>query len=434
MFADALLWMLSWARSDHGVKRNADTAAVIALAEGVLRIMLVTKRKLSAVVLLLVALVGPGGNALAQRTPVEKPAVAPSADARAAQRDGVRPPARAEARGIVKSIDAAKGILVLTMPARREEAAEKSYALAKTVEVGVGSGGRGRGTIKEGKLADLTPGVMVSLTLSADEKTVEFIVAEGPMVRGLLKAVDAEKKTLTVTVGSRGREEAVEEEKTYAVDPNAEIGADDGRGKRFSIKEIKLADLATGSIVTLSLSVDQKHVKDILAEGPSYGGLLKAVDAAKHSLTLTTQGRGEAEEKTLEVAPNALVMLDDGKGRRFSLKEGKLADVPVGAAIQVKMSADQKHVTMIRAEGRHVGGRIKSVDTKNSTITVDVFVARGENPEEKTFSLAKDVRVTIEGNEGKLADIKTGEDSGAMLKLSLDQKTVQAISVGRRGR
>jgi RNA polymerase sigma factor (sigma-70 family) len=409
---------------------------VIALTHGVLRTMLLTKLKLSGVVLMLIALVGLGGVALAQRTPAERPAAAPPGE-RAAQRDGGRTPARPEVRGIIKSIDPAKSTTTLTTQTRGEDPGEKSYTLAKNVEVGVGASGRGRGVMKEAKLGDLTPGTMVSMTLTADEKAVEFIAAEAPMVRGVLKAVDAEKKTITVTTPGRGegrgREEAIpDEERTYAVDANAEIGADDGRGRRFSVKEVKLSDLATGSIVILVLSVDRKHAELVLAEGPNFGGHVKAVDGAKNTLTLMTQSRGgEPEEKTLDVASNALIVLDDGKGRRFSLKEGKLADVPVGSVAQVKMSADQKHITTLRVESPMVGGRLKAIDTKNGTITIEIFVRRGENPEEKTYSLAKDVHITIEGNAGKLTDLKTGEESGpTMLKLSLDQKTVQAISVG----
>jgi RNA polymerase sigma factor (sigma-70 family) len=417
---------------------------VIALTNGVLTTMLLTKLKLSGVVMLLIALVGLGSVALAQRTAGEKPAAAPpAADARAAQRDGGRAPARPEVRGIIKSIDTAKNTITLTTQTRGEDPGEKTYTLAKNVEVGIGAASRIRGFMKEGKLGDLNPGIMVSLGLSADEKSVEFIMAETPAVRGVLKAVEAEKKTITVTIAGRregrGREEAVaEEEQTYAVSPNAEIGADDGRGRLFSVKEVKLSDLATGSIVVLFLSVDRKQAESVLAEGPNFGGHVKAVDAAKNSLTLVTPSRGgDPEEKTLEVAPNAIIVLDDGKGRRFSLKEGKLADVAVGAVAQVKLSADQKHVTSIRAEGAMVGGRVKSIDTKNNTITIEIFVRRGENAEEKTYSLAKDVHINIEGNPGKLADIKTGEESGpTMLKLSLDQKTVQAIVVnpGRGGR
>ncbi|HKB39834.1 MAG TPA: sigma-70 family RNA polymerase sigma factor [Gemmataceae bacterium] len=409
-------------------------AKVITLTEGVLRAMQLSRLKLTAVLLLLGTLVGLGGGAFAQRTPAPRPGGdAPAA--RVAQRERERGPAKPEVRGIVKSVDSAAGTITVTGAAGREEPTEKTYPLAKNVEVGVGSGDR-RGVLKEIKLADLAPGAFVSLALSADGKTVESILASGPQVRGVLKSVDAGKNMITIALSPTRREETGEE-KTYSVDAAAEIGLDDGRGRRFSVKEAKLADLPTDSVVTVWLSVDQKHAQGIIAEGPNLYGVVKAVDAAKNTLTLTTRSRGgDAEEKTLDVAKNAITLLDDGRGRRFSLKEGKLADVPAGAQVFLKLTPDQKFITMLRAEGPSVGGRIKALDPKAGTITVDVQVARGENPEEKTFTLAKNVRVQIEGNEGKLADIKVGDDAPfAMLRLSLDQKTVQSITVSRpRGR
>ena len=46
----------------------------------------------------------------------------------------------------------------------------------------------------------------MTLTLSADQKAVESILAEGPIVRGVLKGVDAEKHTLAISM-AQGRGE-----------------------------------------------------------------------------------------------------------------------------------------------------------------------------------------------------------------------------------
>src|SRR5207249_11948916 len=109
---------------------------------------------------------------------------------------------------------------------------------------GGGGGRRGGGAFKEAKLADLPAGTSVALTRSADQTTAEAVVAEGPMVRGVLKSVDAAKKTFTVTLGAgrggRGGEPSAEEDKTYSIAPGAEIGLDDGRGRRFSIREVQI--------------------------------------------------------------------------------------------------------------------------------------------------------------------------------------------------
>lgn len=350
-----------------------------------------------------------------------------------------RGPAPRMARGIVKSVDGgANAITITTTQGRGEQpATEKTYSLAKDAEVAVGlADRRAFGILKECKLTDLTPGVTVTLALSADEKSVDAVIAEGPSVRGVLKSVDAEKKTITVTTQIRrgeGRGEVETEEKTYSVAPTAEIGVDDGRGRRFSVKEAKLTDLAQGSYVMLSLSVDQKQAAVVLAEGPNVYGAVKAVDAGKNTITVTVQGgRAEdAQEKTFDVAKDTLTLLDDNRDRRLSLKEGKLADIPVGSGIQLKLSADQKFVTMLRVQGPNIPALLKAVNADKGTVTILTRVARGDTAEEKTLNVAKDVRVLIEGKSAKLTDVKIEENGPfVMLRLSLDGKTVQAIVDG----
>src|SRR6202042_1842443 len=137
------------------------------------------------------------------------------------------------------SVDVKAATITVTMGGGRgTDAVEKPYSLTKDVEVAIGSGGGGRssgptGLFKEGRLTDLAEGVAVSLTLTADQKTVESILAEEPTVRGLLKAVDAKKNTLTISGSPRGRDPGAEDQ-TWTVAANAEIALDNGRGLRHS--------------------------------------------------------------------------------------------------------------------------------------------------------------------------------------------------------
>lgn len=354
-----------------------------------------------------------------------------------------RGPARTEMRGVVKSLDAAAGSITVSVSERDQPVAERSYPLAKDVEVVVGDGADRRSVfvLKEGKLADLAAGVSVTLSLSAGNAVVESIVAERPMVRGLLKTVDTAKNTIAVSVqpaqrGEVRREQALEE-KSYALAPGVEIAVDDGRGSRFSVKEGKVADLAAGATVTLRLSLDQKQVVSAQAEGPNVFGVIKSHDPGKNTLTLSlgpSRGGEAASEQTLDLAGDAVVLVDDGRGRRLSLKEGKLADVPVGAVASLRLSVDQRFVTLVRAEGPSLGVLIKAADSSNGTVTFATRVGRGENPEQKTLPVAKDARIVIDGNEGKLADIKVAENGPfATLRLSLDQKAIQGIMAGAAG-
>jgi hypothetical protein len=61
-----------------------------------------------------------------------------------------------------------------------------------------------------------------------------------------------------------------------------------------------------------------------------------------------------------------------------------------------------------------------------------MFVARDQEPEEKTLPVAQDARIVLDGSEGKLSDLKGADDGPlAMLRLSLDQKVVQGIYIAR---
>src|SRR5205823_2118067 len=140
---------------------------------------------------------------------------------------------------------------------------EKTYSLAKNVEVCVPAGGglRAGGVFKEIKLADIAEGSIVSIVLAGE--LVDAVIADEPIVRGLVKSVDLKKNTLTVNQGpgAAGRGEvAPDVEKTYTISADTEIAVDDGRGRRHSIREARLDDLAEGAIVNLRLSLDKKTV------------------------------------------------------------------------------------------------------------------------------------------------------------------------------
>ena len=377
------------------------------------------------------------------------------------QERGGAVPARPEVGGAFKSADLVKGTITITTVTEgrggREErvaptTAEKTFSLVKNVEVAVasrsGGAGLGRGgdsgfLFKEAKLTDLAAGVRVMLTLAADKETVESIVAEGPTVRGIIKAVDADKKTVTIQLPAQGARERggdapAAEEKTYTLTPDAEIAVNDGRGMRFSIKEATVIELAQGAIVTAWLSTDMKQIQSISAEGPTMMGTVKAIDPAMKTLTIVrgAQGRGGdgPEEQKLTVSADAVILLDDGKGRRLSLKQGKLADVPVGATVGLKLGVDQAFVMLIRAEGGTLIGQLKAVDVEKGIVVLAIAKGRDE-VEEKSLTLAKGARVVFDGKDITLADLKVGDNAPMIqVRFSLDQGTVQAVNAHTPGR
>jgi hypothetical protein len=63
-------------------------------------------------------------------------------------------------------------------------------------------------------------------------------------------------------------------------------------------------------------------------------------------------------------------LLDNGKGRRLSIKPGKLADVPVGATVTVRLAVDQSFVMFLRAEGGTMTGHLKAVDPDKGIVVL----------------------------------------------------------------
>jgi RNA polymerase sigma factor (sigma-70 family) len=238
-----------------------------------------------------------------------------------------------------------------------------------------------------------------------EKKQGEIEVTE---LRGVVKTVDAEKGTLTVA-DSEG-------EKTFTVAKEAKIQIDDG-------KPGELAELLTGTHVALSKFVDQKTPHSIVAHGPLFwGALLKAVDADKNTVTFEEIDKmsdvakiPELAGKTYPVAKGANIVID---GKTWS----RLVDLPSGANVDLALSVDQKAVRRIEARGAQVDGEVKAVFAEKNTIIIAINVEL-----EKTFSVAKDATIEIDGKPARLAAIPTGVN--VTVSLGVDHKTVRSIQV-----
>lgn len=84
-------------------------------------------------------------------------------------------------------------------------------------------------------------------------------------------------------------------------------------------------------------------------------------------------------------------------------------------------------------KGASLRGPIKAVDATKGTITLAVRESNDdvENAPlvEKTFPVAKDARIAVDGKDAKLGDLKAG--SQAIVNLSEDRKSVIRITVGK---
>jgi hypothetical protein len=109
---------------------------------------------------------------------------------------------------------------------------------------------------REGELADIGPGCDVQVKFSERPMRALEVKAEGPTVQAVLKAVDAERRTLTFT-------DHINAAKTWALADDAQV--------LQNTTVVKLADLKPNSRVTLRLSADGKTIRKVQLVGRVVG-------------------------------------------------------------------------------------------------------------------------------------------------------------------
>jgi RNA polymerase sigma factor (sigma-70 family) len=392
----------------------AVSTQAVALAEGVLRTMLLTKLKWTTAVLLTMTILGGSAAVISQQVwaeklndpagallalPEEKPVSAPRSEP-------VRQPAavkeRAEpvptvVRGAVKAVDERTRTITVTYGV-----GEGAFTVPTDVDIKIDG--------KSGKFAGIPVGANVVLTQFSDAQTPRTIQANGQAFFGaVVKAVDAERNT--ITIADRGNEQ------TFAVAQDACINADG--------KACKLADLPPGAIVNMGLLVDQATVCNIGAQGEHLGAcggsMVKAIDVANRTVTFDDKAVPDVAGKTFSVGKNANIIID---GKHAS----ELGELPAGSYINITLSLDRQTVGTIIAQGPPVdcdcgGSVVKAIDVENRTITF----ADNARPTVagKTFTIAKNANIVIDGGAGKLADLPPG--ALVNLRLQVDQKTVGTV-------
>ncbi len=282
------------------------------------------------------------------------------------------------------------------------EVAGKTFAVSKDAGITIDG--------NPGKLADVPVGCYVNLGLSVDQSTVLRVSAQGPSNLcecggSPVKAVDATLNT--ITFDDKARAEVAG--KTFPISKGANIVIDGKPGK--------LTDVPSGAYVSLRLSVDRQTAIHVHAQGPGGicdcgGSLVTAVDAEKHTITFDDKCRAEVAGKTFAVAKDALIAIDG--------KPGKLADLPAGAYVDLNLRVDRQTVGQINAQGPAVTGVLSAVDAEKNALTVA----------DRTFNVAKDAVIVIDGKRGQLSGLATGVN--VSLRLHVDQKTVGEIRVDAR--
>jgi RNA polymerase sigma factor (sigma-70 family) len=396
------------------------SANVTALTEGVFQAMLLRKLKITVVILLSVALAGAGVVFLTPRAAADKPGPGNGKDKPGEPRQG----ATSEVNAVLQAVDAARHTLTVNSAKGSKQGGQESFDVASQVKVYLDSGTGGKLGFTEGTLTDLRPGLALTLKLSADRKVIA-VWAEAPTLSGTVKAVDAARRTVTVTAlaGKKGEGERVV---TFQVPEDAHVTIYDGKGGKGKFQEARtLADMPIGALVTARLSVDEKSAGSLEVRGPEVRGVVKAVDADKHTLTVVS---GKDSEQTFTIPPDLAIVRGDGKKGQAPVI--KLADVPAGAQVSVQLAPDQMTVLSLVVEGASLGGTVKEVNAAERKITLTVFVSKGEPAEERTFAVAADAAVRIHGKESKLADLPV--EATVHVRLALDQKAVTSIDAEGR--
>jgi hypothetical protein len=139
----------------------------------------------------------------------------------------------------VKAVDAEQNSITFDDKGAAEVAG-KTFTVAKDASIAIDG--------KPGRLTELPAGSFVNLTLTVDRQAVRSIGARGPRLSGVVKAVDAEKNSITV------------DDMTYMVARDAIIVIDGKQGP--------LAGLPTGVTVNVNLRVDQKTIGMIQTKAP----------------------------------------------------------------------------------------------------------------------------------------------------------------------
>src|SRR5262249_46350121 len=173
---------------------------------------------------------------------------------------------------------------------------------------------------KPAKQADVPVGLAVVVRVSKGTRDVVAIRSGGEPAReerrdargrhielqGVVAAVDAQKRTLSVIVGTN-------RQRSFEVPKDVPVTIDGAEGQ--------FSDLKPLSVATLVMTPDGRQITAVRAEGCSMVVAVKSVDAAKQTLTFDPLS-GEKEDRTLTVAADARIAVGRGVTKLADVKAG----------------------------------------------------------------------------------------------------------------
>jgi RNA polymerase sigma factor (sigma-70 family) len=224
-------------------------ARVVALSEGVLRTMFISRLKMAIAFVLSAGAIAVGGGVLhrgagaapavetATPAPADEPAGVPMQD----RKDGRQPKDGTTVTGTLAGVDADKNTVTITIHAFDRKTGEstdtnKTFPLAKDATILQDE--------TPAKLADLKKGYHVSVKL--DQTTAVSVSVDGGTAQAEFRSANPERNTITVLAGRDTSR------RVYHLLKTTKVIGDDG-------KPVRIEDLKPGTMILITLSVEDAN-------------------------------------------------------------------------------------------------------------------------------------------------------------------------------
>jgi len=247
-------------------------------------------------------------------------------------------------------------------------------------------------------LAVLALGLVLGLAtpLLADEERGDRGQQATGTVQGQVQQVDADQNQI-VLKDQQGRE------RTFHVRRDAQV--------RLNGKDSRITDLRQGDQVTISYVRVAQDVRSPQRgqEGHAIRGQVQRIAADQNQLVVQDQ---EGKEWTFQVGRDAQVRVGD--------REQRLADLKQGDRVIVLYNREGDTLTAHAIRSRQRGqaaaevarGQIQRVAADQNQL-----ILKDQRGGQRAFQVSQDAQVHVAGKEGRLADLKQGDDVSVVYEL-----------------
>lgn len=188
--------------------------------------------------------------------------------------------------------------------------------------------------MRKSNLTVSTLGLLAALLFTTVEASAQRKGSERPKEKGILvaklEAIDAAKRTVTISIFSRKDGESTE--KTFPLAKDAQIKKDGVAAK--------LTDLKAGARATLQLSPDETRVLSISVVGRTFSG--DFFDAGKKTIVITVEARGGVFTKSTHPLAKEVKVDIDGKA-------ASLSDLREGMSLSLTTAAGSEEIILIQS-------------------------------------------------------------------------------------